>query len=225
MTWDVTKPIRVGDNVDNLLLGEFAKEIDALHDGFVSESGSTIPSVGITNLISSLDNASGIDPVVSIYNPPFSIYSFSNGYKRKPPYLVVASFRTHRPTTATYKAWIIRQPVFISDVGRETTDVAQYTPQWNTELAFNTLISNIDANGEPDGYLVADTTTAAFAEHRHATVVRLVEDDLPARYKYSNGDTLTNYNDYFHIALAPVGGSTANIVSIFQPSLTIIGGR
>ncbi len=225
MAWTVEDAIRVGRNLTNTELGELAKEIDALHDGFVSATGSVAETFPLQPINSTLNMPNGVKSSQT-ESPPYTIYSFENGYKRKPPYLVVATFYAFRSTTSTFNAWIIRQPTYIKDVGRELTAVTEYTADYKTELfTYNSVISNIEGvAASPDGYLIANTNTFG-GDVRNHTIMRLVEDDLPARFRYSNGDTLTHYNDYFHIATAPVAGSAANLIFISQASMTIIGGR
>lgn len=222
MAWTIDQPIRVGDNVTNLMLGQMALEIDALHDGFVSTSGTATPTTVIRPITQSLENANGVTVFGGGDNPPYVIYSFPNNYKRKPPYLVTATMHAVRPTTRSFKAWIIRQPVYVADAGREYTDVASYVNDWNTELGYGTLISNIEGK-EPHAYLAANSNGSG--DNRLQMAMRVITDDVPSRIRYSNGDTVTYYNDFFHLALAPSGGSTSDLIGVFAVALTIIGGR
>lgn len=221
--WDTSKKIQVGDQVTAVMLGQFALEIDALHDGFGMTTDTANPTVGYDPINQALDNPNGLDPTAGSGPPPYIIYSFSNGYKRKPPYLITATFHPARATTPTGKIWIIRQPSYITDDGREYLSNSGYNALWDTEIDYNILISNI-TSADPDAYLYAPHS-ATVSDTYTATAMRFIKDDVPIRYRYTDGTTLTYYNDYYHLALAPTGGSVSNTIGLARPSFTIIGGR
>ncbi len=215
MPYDINTPIRVGDLVTKEILGQIALEIDALHDGFVTGSASSFGAYSPS--ISSLDNPSGI--VFTNSTPPAAIYTFSNNYSRRPPYLLIGSASIVRTTDTIALGWIVRQPHIYKDPGRETSSVTAQYNAWGAELAYNSIISNIEGANPPDGTWNILSTTRLY------TMMRIIEDDLPRRFTYSGGTSKVVYNDYFHLVFAPSGGSASNALSVYDPVLTLIGGR
>src|SRR5574341_1027798 len=205
MAWTTDQPIRVGDNVTNLMLGQLASDISALHDsGFPNWSGASFtPTASIVGVPSGLESSGQAAPYV--------VYSFNNGYRRKPPYFVTATLTMQRPTSAYVGIWIIRQSTYVKDTRRENTGTTYGYNDWLTEQANGMFINNYEATSTPDAWLEVPTTDS----YHSFAVSRFYADELPQRITYTNGTTYAYYNDYFHIAAAPMDGSAANLPAIF----------
>lgn len=204
--------VRVGDTIDSLWLGEMARGLNAMHLGLVdgSYSSAIVAFGGQDRLRQTL--------------PLYTRYVFSNGYKRKPPYIVIATvsagMSTQGITPATYGfgLWVTRWP-HISRASLHPDGQTGFL-DWNEDgLDFNTQLNNFEHLGEPDAYGYGNDGTIV-------TAYKVFEEELSQRSTYTNGEPDAPYDEYIVLTLGLLTAThnANNQPIVLESNISILGG-